>query len=46
MAKRKHTNEPWSDWTMVDDYDEAVKTYERIKELGFDAKMIDRREKK
>lgn len=42
QAKRKNTNEAWTDWTNVDDYDAAVKHAARIEALGYDAQIIDR----
>lgn len=44
QAKRKNTNEAWTDWTLVDDYDAAVKHAARIEALGYDAQIIDRGE--
>lgn len=44
QAKRKNTNEAWTDWTIVDDYDAAVKHAARIEALGYDAQIIDRGE--
>lgn len=40
-AKRKGTDEKWSEWTIVDDYDEAVKHRNRAAELGYCARIID-----
>ncbi len=45
QAKRKNTNEKWTDWTLVDDYDAAVKHAARVEALGYDAQIIDRGEK-
>ena len=45
MAKRKNTDEPWTDWTNADDYESAVKHANRVEELGYSSKIIDRGEK-
>lgn len=44
QAKRKGTNEMWTDWTIVDDYDAAVKHAEKVAELGYCAQIIDKGE--
>lgn len=44
QAKRKNTNEAWTDWTSVDDYDAALKHANRVEELGYSAQIIDRGE--
>lgn len=43
-AKRKNTDEKWTDWTLVDDYESAEKHAARIEALGYEAKIIDRGE--
>lgn len=44
QAKRKNTDEKWTDWTLVDDYESAEKHAARIEALGYDAQIIDRGE--
>lgn len=44
QAKRKNTDEKWTDWTLVDDYESAEKHAARIEALGYEAKIIDRGE--
>lgn len=39
-AKRKNTNEKWTDWTAVDNYEEAVGHVEKVREIGYDAKLV------
>lgn len=41
---RKNTDEKWTDWTLVDDYESAEKHAARIEALGYEAKIIDRGE--
>lgn len=43
-AKRKDKKEPWSDWTRTDNYEEAVRYKEQIESLGYDARIVERRE--
>ena len=42
QAKRKDTDEQWTEWTIVDDYDEAVKHFKQIEELGYSARIVDK----
>lgn len=44
QAKRKNTDEKWTDWTAADDYEAAEKHAARIEALGYDAQIIDRGE--
>lgn len=46
QAKRKNTDEKWSDWTTVDDYDEAVRHANHVTEVGYESRIVDREEKK
>lgn len=41
-AKRKDSNEPWTNWTKVNDYDRALHHVAHIEELGYEAMIIDR----
>lgn len=45
QARRKDTAERWSEWTAVDDYDDAVKHRNRAAELGYCARIVDKRER-
>lgn len=40
-AKRKGTDEPWTEWTRVYDFKSAVKHLERVKQLGYEAKIVE-----
>ncbi len=40
QAKRP-TDKEWSEWTRVDDYDEAAKHAKRAEELGYCSRIID-----
>lgn len=40
LAKRKNTDEPWSDWTDTDNYQRAVHHACRAEEAGYCAKII------
>ena len=42
QAKRKDTAEKWSDWTIVDDYDDAVEHCKRIEKLGYESRIVDK----
>lgn len=44
QAKRKDTSERWTEWTILDDYDEAVRHADRAAELGYDSRIIDKGE--
>ena len=44
QAKRKNTNEKWTDWAAADDYESAVRHANRAKELGYSSRIIDRGE--
>lgn len=39
-AKRKGSDEQWSEWTQADSYPQAVKHLEHIKELGYDGQLV------
>jgi hypothetical protein len=39
-AKRKDKDEPWTEWTCVDNYQDAIKHMVKIEELGFKSKII------
>ena len=41
QAKRKNSNEPWTDWTMVNDYARAVQHAERVEKLGYCSKITE-----
>lgn len=41
-AKRKDSNEPWTGWAKVNDYDRALHHVARIEALGYEAMIIDR----
>lgn len=43
-AKRKH-EQKWTEWTVVDNYEDAVKHAKRVEEVGFEAKIIDKGER-
>ena len=40
QAKRKNSNEKWSEWTNINNYREAVRHARHVDELGFDAKIV------
>lgn len=42
QAKRKDTDEQWTEWSIVDDYDEAVKHAKRAEELGYCSRIVER----
>lgn len=42
-AKRKNQNK-WTNWTKTDSYEEAVRYKEQIESLGYDARIVERRE--
>ena len=41
QAKRP-TDKKWSEWTRVDDFEEAVKHSKRAEELGYCARILDK----
>ena len=41
LARRKHTQEPWTNWTFADSYEEAVKHAKHIEESGYLARIVD-----
>lgn len=41
-AKRKNEHK-WTEWTIVDNYEDAVMHAKRAEEAGFDARIIDRK---
>lgn len=45
QAKRKGTNEKWTEWTIVDEYETASKHAKRAEEAGYDAKIVDKGER-
>ena len=44
QAKRKGKNQAWTDWTLVDNYDDAVKHAKKIKEIGYRSRIVDKGE--
>ena len=44
-AKRKDTKEPWSSWTTVSNYEDAVKHAKRVEELCHLARIVDKQER-
>ena len=40
-AKRKDKKEPWTAWTSTYDFDTAVKHYENVRMIGYDAKIVE-----
>jgi hypothetical protein len=44
QAKRKDTDEPWTDWTSVNDYQDALKHARYAKKVGYLSRIIDREE--
>lgn len=42
QARRKFTDEGWTDWTSVDDFEEAIKQKKKAEDAGFGARIIDR----
>lgn len=40
MAKRRGENEPWSDWTAVNNYYRAIQHTVKAENAGYDAKMV------
>ena len=43
-AKRKNSKNQWSNWTKTDSYEEAVRYKEQIESLGYEARIVERRE--
>lgn len=41
-VKRNPNDSVWSDWTITDDYYEALRQLEKIKEIGFCGKIVDK----
>lgn len=41
-AKRDPADIEWTDWTVTDDYEEAVKQIDTIRSLGFCGRIIDK----
>ena len=39
MAKRKNTDEEWTDWTSVNNYGDAQRHAEHVKELGYESRI-------
>lgn len=39
-AKRKDTDEKWTDWTHVDNYETALGHAEHIREVGYEGKVV------
>lgn len=44
QAKRKNTKEKWSEWTRVDNYEDAVRHSKNVENLGYRSKIVERRE--
>lgn len=40
QAKRRNTHEPWSEWTNIDNYRDAVNHACHVEELGYAAKIV------
>ena len=40
QAKRKNTDEPWTDWTDTNDYQQAVAHARRVEEAGYLANIF------
>lgn len=41
-AKRDPADSEWTDWTMVDDYEEAVRQLDIIRSLSFCGRIVDK----
>jgi hypothetical protein len=39
-AKRRGTNEPWSEWTLVNDYYRAMHHLVKCETIGYDAELV------
>ena len=46
QSKRKDTDEEWSEWTNVNEYGQALKHLEKIKEAGYDGRLVPSKEVK
>lgn len=44
QAKRRGKKEEWTEWTNVDDYEEAVKHAKRAEQAGYDTRIVKRSE--
>lgn len=42
LARRMFSREPWTEWTQVNNYDDAVMHAKRGEAVGFEAKISDR----
>ena len=42
QVKRKPDDSYWSDWTSTDDYSSALRQLEKIKEIGFCGRVVDK----
>lgn len=42
QAKRYPANKEWTEWAEADEYNEAVRQLDQIKELGFCGRIVDR----
>ena len=42
QAKRLPEDKEWTDWVDTDNYDDAVKQLDKVKELGFCGEIVDR----
>ena len=40
QAKRIDTDEEWTEWTDVDDYEEALMHAQRARDDGYDARIV------
>jgi hypothetical protein len=40
QAKRKGSDEKWSEWTEINDYQEAIYQVEWVCEVGYDSKLV------
>ena len=41
QAKRNHKDAEWTDWTLTNDYGEAVRQIDIIRSLGFFGRIVD-----
>lgn len=40
QARRKKESK-WTEWTLVDDFNDAIRHCKRVEELGYDARIVD-----
>lgn len=46
LARRKSTRGAWSNWAEVDNFDAAVNQVKKAEAAGFEAKIVDKGERK